>query len=308
MSRFNSAQIAVLGTGAVGTAVARTLAAANHRVVVWNRTAERAADAVSAGAAAAETAAQAVHASALTLVCMTDLDAAREVLAEVADPGDGTIRTIVLLTTGTPEESVRMGQLLAERSLGYLDAGVQTPPEYIGTPAAAFIIAGPRAAFERHQPVLDRLGTVHWVSQTPSAASLWDLVTFGLWYDAQLGLLRASEILRSSGVDPRAFAESARVTLGHVSDAATATADEVATDTHPRGPASLAEHLALVRQLVEGRRHARTGDGGMTHLESLIADLVASGADQEGLTAVLTQNRSHSRPTDIGLSAASDPA
>jgi 3-hydroxyisobutyrate dehydrogenase-like beta-hydroxyacid dehydrogenase len=42
--------VGVIGTGAIGTAVARTYLGAGHRVVVWNRTADRAADVIRAGA------------------------------------------------------------------------------------------------------------------------------------------------------------------------------------------------------------------------------------------------------------------
>ncbi|MGR6964250.1 NAD(P)-dependent oxidoreductase [Geodermatophilus sp. URMC 61] len=41
--------VAVLGTGAIGTAVARALLAALREVVVWNRTRHRTAAAVEAG-------------------------------------------------------------------------------------------------------------------------------------------------------------------------------------------------------------------------------------------------------------------
>ena len=68
---------------------------------------------------------------------------------------------------------------------------------------------------------------------------------------------------------------------------AAATAEEIAAGDYPAGPASLAEHLPLLRQLIESRRGARTGDGGLVTAERLLSDLVSDGSGDLGLTAVL---------------------
>ena len=281
--------VTVLGAGAIGTAVARALLAAGRPVVVWNRTQDRAADAVAAGARLAATAADAVAAAPLTLVCLTDQAAAQSVLSSVprAAAGAGTRRVVVLLTTGTPEDAARMHRLLAERGLGHLDAGVQAAPADVGTPAARFFVSGDPADHEPHRATLALLGDVQWVGADPTAAAVWDLALFGLWYDAQVGLLRALELTGAAGIDPRAFADAAAAQLGHVVAGALSTADEVASGDHPAGPASLAEHLPLLRQLVDVRRSARTGDGGLPAVERLVAGLVAEGRGHLGLTAVL---------------------
>jgi len=39
---------------------------------------------------------------------------------------------------------------------------------------------------------------------------------YGLWYDAQMGYLRAVETARAAGLDLAEFAEAAAVQLGHV--------------------------------------------------------------------------------------------
>jgi 3-hydroxyisobutyrate dehydrogenase-like beta-hydroxyacid dehydrogenase len=281
-------QVSVLGTGAIGTAVARALLAAGRPVRVWNRTARRASLALAAGAEPAATAEEAVETSPLTLVCLTDRAAAASVLSTLPRLEESSPRrTVVLLTTGTPDEAAATHRLLHDRGLNHLDAGVQTAPEDVGSRRARFFLAGERAAFDRHRQTLELLGEAHWVGADPTAAAVWDLALFGLWYDAQLGLLRALELTQAAGVDPHDFVEAAVAQLGHVVAGASATADEVAAGDHPAGPASLAEHLPLLRQLVESRRGARTGDGGLVTAERLVADLVSDGAGDLGLTAVL---------------------
>jgi 3-hydroxyisobutyrate dehydrogenase-like beta-hydroxyacid dehydrogenase len=281
--------VSVLGTGAIGTAVARALLASGRQVRVWNRTRSRTALALAAGAEPAATAEEAVAASPLTLVCLTDQTAAASVLSSLPRPdGPGPRRTVVLLTTGTPDEAAAMHQLLQDRSLHHLDAGVQTAPEDVGSRRARFFLAGEREDFDRHRQTLELLGETRWVGADPRAAAVWDLALFGLWYDAQLGLLRGLELTQAASVDPDGFVDAAVAQLGHVVAGAAATADEVATGVYPAGPASLAEHLPLLGQLIESRRRARTGDGGLVTAERLVADLVSGGAGELGLTAVLT--------------------
>ncbi len=56
-------RVAVVGTGAIGRAVARRLLAAGRNVVVWNRTEDRAAELVGAGATPARSVGDAVSSS-----------------------------------------------------------------------------------------------------------------------------------------------------------------------------------------------------------------------------------------------------
>ena len=75
---------------------------------------------------------------------------------------------------------------------------------------------------------------------------------------------------------------SVGTTLGHVVAGARGTAEEVGTGQHPRGPASLAEHLPLLRRLVASRAAARTGDGGLPAVVEAVDRLVAAGAGERG--------------------------
>ncbi len=102
----------------------------------------------------------------------------------------------------------------------YLDAGAQASPEMIGTHEATLLSTGSVKAFERHRDTLRLLSTARFVGQAPEAAAVRDLALFGVWYDAQLGVLRAMDVTRRAGV-PEAPADRAdgrrpdRVLLPH---------------------------------------------------------------------------------------------
>ena len=74
----------MIGTGAIGTAVATALMRHGHSVRVWNRTRTATEPLVQQGAVSASTAAAAVAGSDLALVCLTDFTAVSEVLASIS--------------------------------------------------------------------------------------------------------------------------------------------------------------------------------------------------------------------------------
>ena len=270
-------KVAVIGTGAIGSAVVRRLRDAGCDVVVWNRTAGR------AGGLGVRVAARVRDAAAhgeLILLAVTDHAAVRQCLAALV-PDELAGRTVITMCTGTPDEARSAARRVAELGGRYLDAGLQTGPDLDGI----ILYGGPRALFDEHRATLALLGTPRFAGAEPAAAAVWDLALFGLWYDAQLGLLRALDAVRDSGTDLREFAETAAAQLRHVVAAAGPTADEMARGVYPAGPADLAEHRTLLGRLREFRSGQPLGDGGLTEVAARIDRLITDGRGADGLTA-----------------------
>jgi hypothetical protein len=106
-----------------------------------------------------------------------------------------------------------------------------------------------------------------------------------VWYDAQLGLLRALDTAGAAGIDLPAFASTASTQLGHVVAGVSATVAEVQQATYPPGPADLTEHATVVRHLIGLRAGGKLGDGGLPEVAARIEQLIATGRGGEGLTA-----------------------
>ncbi|WP_405522496.1 NAD(P)-binding domain-containing protein [Streptomyces canus] len=68
------------GLGLLGHALAGTLLAAGHPTTVWNRSTGKGADLIGRGARWAGSAGEAVAASAVVMVCVTDDNAVRELV------------------------------------------------------------------------------------------------------------------------------------------------------------------------------------------------------------------------------------
>ncbi|MGN9779330.1 NAD(P)-binding domain-containing protein [Micromonospora sp. H33] len=119
-------RVAVIGTGAVGSAVARRLLASGYEVSVWNRTESRAKELLVEGALPARSVWEAVSASTLVFLTLKDYQAVEQCLIQIDVNLSG--RTLVGMYTGTPSEARLIAQRVTSRGAQYIDAGVQTSP------------------------------------------------------------------------------------------------------------------------------------------------------------------------------------
>ena len=75
-------EVTVIGLGNMGAALARALLGNGREVTIWNRSPEKAASLVEKGAVLAPSAAAAIAASPIIIVCVTNYAAANHILDE----------------------------------------------------------------------------------------------------------------------------------------------------------------------------------------------------------------------------------
>jgi len=276
------ARVSVLGLGAMGSRLATVLLERGHEVTVWNRSdSERAALVVAAGAARAATPAEAVAASPLVLMCVTDYPASEEVLAApgVLDALAG--RAFVQCTNGTLEE-VR-GQLERVTGAGarMLSGAIAAYPRHIGGPETLILYAGDAAVFGEHEATLaDLAGGQRYTGEDPGPMNAVYVSAFAFYYAALGGFLEAAALAQARGVPPREFAAAlpgtAALLLDHVGDAARRiedgdfSGDQATVDIHLAGSSRRLETFAGlgVQSLMTGafveycRQALEAGDGG----------------------------------------------
>src|SRR5262245_58240215 len=79
-------QVAVLGTGIMGTGMTRSLLRDGHHVRVWNRTRDKAEPLEQHGAEVADSAQEAVHDAEAVVTMLFDADSVLEVMADLDLP------------------------------------------------------------------------------------------------------------------------------------------------------------------------------------------------------------------------------
>jgi 3-hydroxyisobutyrate dehydrogenase-like beta-hydroxyacid dehydrogenase len=207
MTTDSGAQVSVLGLGAMGSALAGALVRAGHATTVWNRSPGKADDLVAQGARAAATAGDAVRAGRLVIVCLLDHGSVHEVLDPLA--GELAGRTLVNVTTTTPDQSREMAAWAARAGVAYLDGGIMAVPQMIGRPGASVLYSGSAEAFDRCGPLLDVWGTSTYFGEDAGLASLYDLALLAGMYVMFAGFLHGAAMVAPAGATAGEFAAMA---------------------------------------------------------------------------------------------------
>ncbi len=148
--------IALLGSGLLGSAIGERLLERGHRVTVWNRTPERAATLVAAGATAATTAAEAADRCPWLVTVLSDGPVCRHVLIDAI--GDGLAgRTVIQVATIGADESRALADAVGARGGAFLEAPVLgSRPEALDG-RLQLMAGGDAGLFERALPLLREL-------------------------------------------------------------------------------------------------------------------------------------------------------
>lgn len=205
------APVTVIGLGPMGQAMAATLIRAGHAVTVWNRTPSRAAGLVAAGGTLAETPADAVAASRLTILSLTHYQAMHDILDGSTDALAGT--TIVNLSSDTPDVTRAAASWATRHGASFLAGGIMVPAPMVGTEAAYVYYSGPEAVLRAHELALRLLGTPRYVGEDPGLAQLWYQGQLAVFLTALSGLLQAAAMVDAAGVPVGDFLPDALDTL-----------------------------------------------------------------------------------------------
>ncbi|TDO47158.1 3-hydroxyisobutyrate dehydrogenase [Kribbella sp. VKM Ac-2527] len=154
--------LAVLGTGHMGAAIARRLLVAGHRVTVWNRTPSRAAALAGSGAVIAETPAKAVLDADLIITMLTDATAVEAALFGPDAAVDATRSGAILVQMSTigPDETRALAARLPT-AISFLDAPVGGSVGAVDAGKLTIFAGGRDKVIEQAGPMLRDLGTVH---------------------------------------------------------------------------------------------------------------------------------------------------
>lgn len=195
--------ITVIGLGPMGQAMVRTLIAGGHPVTVWNRTASRADGVVADGAIQAATPAEAVAASELLIVSLTDYQAMYDVLADATSSLSG--RTIVNLSSDSPERTREAAAWAARHGAAFVTGGVMVPAPVVGTEAAYVYYSGAFDAFEEHRATLARIGAPRFVGDDPGLAQLMYQAHLDVFLTILSALLHATALVGTAGIKAAEF-------------------------------------------------------------------------------------------------------
>lgn len=290
MAAVNRSPVTMLGLGTVGIPIAEAFLAAGHPTTVWNRSPSKADAVVAKGARRAATVVDAVSASPLVVVCVSNYDAANELLASAGGALAG--RVLVNLTTGTPAEARDMAAWAAAHGADYLDGAIMAVPQTIGLPQAVLLYSGSTPAFQAHDLALGSLGTSRYLGADPATAALYDIGLLDAMYAMYAGFFHSVALVGTAKIDAVPFTSVLVGWLTAILDLLPGFAAEIDTGAYPNRVSGLElnrDAVANVRQVSQ--------DQGMTvdvlgAFQALMDQRVRNGHGTDSLSSVIEAFRS----------------
>ncbi|MBN3822814.1 NAD(P)-dependent oxidoreductase [Burkholderia sp. Ac-20384] len=280
--------ISVIGLGAMGAALAKALLAANHRVTVWNRTASKSAALGEVGAQVAHSAAEAIDASQVVVVCVLDYGASDSLLRtpDVAARLKG--KTIIQLTTGTPDDAREASEWAREHGVAYLDGTIGCYPKDIGTPDGSILYAGSRSTFEALRPTLANLsGHALFVGERFGNAAILDGAVVGSFsLGAALGFLYGAAVCDAEGISLDTYLSLALARRPFVEDTLQTCVQMIKKGNYSGSQATLDSWAAGIGQLVAYSQESGTDSSYPQEVLARLQQAVAKGHGQHELAAV----------------------
>lgn len=264
--RSDRPAITVIGLGSMGSALAAVFLERGYETTVWNRSAHRAQPLVDRGAQLAATPEEAIAASPLTIACVLDYEA----LYAVLDPVAGSLagKTLVNLTSGSPEQAHEADAWARSHAADYLDGAIMTTPPGVGSPEMMLLYSGSHAVFEAHRPALASLGDPLHLGTDPGLASLYDAALLGLMWSTMTGWLHGTALVGAEKTPATDFTPVAIRWLTAVAGFLTTYAPQVDAGRYPGDDATVDVQIAAIDHLI----HAAAARG----IENTLPELLKS--------------------------------
>ena len=200
-------KLALLGTGLMGSRMARRLLGAGHEVSVWNRSADKARALADAGARVASDPADAARGAGAVIVMLADGPAVRSVLQGGLLDGMQPGAVLVDMSSIRPAEAREHAAMLRARGLRHLDAPVSGGTRGAEDGTLAIMVGGLGATFEAMGEVLAPMGRAVHVGPDGSGqvAKLANQAIVAVTIGA---VAEAIVLARGSGADPDALRDA----------------------------------------------------------------------------------------------------
>ena len=278
--------VSMIGLGAMGAALARTLLEAGYSVTVWNRSSQKGEALVTAGASRASSAKAAVEASPVTIVCIATPAQTIELLNSIVPSLQD--KTVIELSNGTAAEAQSLSELLAKNGARWLIGTIHSYPSAIGKSDTVLTMVGEEEVWEDWKPVIKSLGgsSSHIGSEprvlAPLAAALFTARQGWLF-----GMIYGGLLAKKVGIPLSTYADQLRISLGVLESYYESFSETVPGANFDNPQASLATHADAYNVFLKVFQDA----GVPSELPQLYSDLAQKGLEaglgDKALTALV---------------------
>jgi len=278
--------ISVIGLGAMGSALAKTLLDNGYAVTVWNRSPDKAEPLLAAGAQVADSADSAIAASPATITCITSHDKTIELLQGLSTSLQG--KTIIELSTGGATEAEALAALLTQNDAHWLIGIINAYPTAIGKAETVLTVVGDADVWRDWQKEIRALGgsSAHVGTEAGMLAALFAAL-FTTRQGFMFGMIYGALVCKKAGIPLDVFAQQIPVSLGVLPSYHQYFADTVPSGNFDNPPASMTTYAAALDDVLSTFKSS----GAPAELPQLFSDLahqgVDAGLDDKALTALV---------------------
>ena len=277
-------QVAVIGAGRMGSALARCLKNSGFGVGIWART-RQTRERLSDIAAPVDTLGEAIGDAPLILICLPDYAASRECLDEIS--GLLNDRTVVQLSSGGPADAVGLADWTKAAGALYLDGAIATFPRRIGDASTTLFLSGSHDAWLRHGGTLRFLGgRATYLGTNVSAAAAADLAWLSIYYGIAFGFLQGAAFFEAGGLDPASLFESTPSFLVEMGDAASEYWDMIRSNVYKGDQATIDVHRAAIEHLSSSARSTGVDSRFVDVGAELLDEAISAGSGGSEIAAV----------------------
>jgi 3-hydroxyisobutyrate dehydrogenase-like beta-hydroxyacid dehydrogenase len=198
--------ISFIGLGEMGRPMAANQLKAGHKLAVWNRSAERAAPLVEAGATLAKQAADLAEDADAILLMLADDSAVRSVMESGLLAALKPSTTLVNHSTVSVAYAQELAAALSARGIGYVAAPVFGRPPVAEAGQLNIVVAGDEASVLCVQPALDAMAKKCWAfGAKPEQANVVKIAGNLMIAAAIQSMAESAALVRAHGIDVKDF-------------------------------------------------------------------------------------------------------
>ncbi len=275
--------ISVLGLGLMGSALARALQQGGHTLTVWNRSPAKMQSFIEDGATGASDVVEAVTASPVILVCVDNYSVTQSILGAEYVVSYLSGRTVIQLSTGTPQEARDSIAWMEDRGTAYIDGAILAGPDNLGTAGAQILFAGPAATFAQVEPLVRSLcGNIRYLGENIGAAATLDLAWLSRHFGMILGVAHGARLCESEDVGVDLYA-----TIIPEGEYARELAETIHTSAYANPNATLCVWEAVLRRIQRQALDAEINNEIPEFMSGLFKRAIAAGYGEEDVAALV---------------------
>ncbi|WP_129714736.1 NAD(P)-dependent oxidoreductase [Pedobacter sp. SYP-B3415] len=279
-------RIAILGLGAMGTALAQTLLNKGITPLVWNRSEEKTRNLSLQGAVACKTSTEAIVSADLIVLCLLDNGIVRHLLEPDKLQLEGKI--LINLTNGTPGQANDLAAWAESARCRYIDGGIMAIPPMIGSADALIIYSGNEEGFNIAAPFLNLFATSRFLGNDPGLAALNDLALLSCMYGLMGGFIHAAALLKQAELPARSFVPLATSCVSGMLPALEQLAEQIDTRTYEKDVVSNLQMQAVgYRNLLDTTEALAVNPALVAPMHKLMLGAIAKGFDRADLSAII---------------------